>query len=104
MEQIGFKPGYYEWLVYLNGEFFYSFSDDISDDIPIDASYSDLESIVEDYITLMQFHLWEDGKDELDPKYIPELKRQILDEWAYHFGIEPGTMENPKFTISNNIN
>ena len=88
MNELEFRAGYYEWNVFVNGDCFYTFGDGISEDILEDTTYEDLEGIVDFYIDGMQNDLKDDDKEPLEEKYIPELRKQMLDRWSYHFGIE----------------
>lgn len=99
MSGIEFKVGYYEWHIYLNGELFYTFLGD--DDVLLNGIYSiehpedyyederfaSLEEIVDWFIDDMQRILEEDDKEPLEEKYIPELKKQMIEQWGWHFGV-----------------
>lgn len=92
-EIIEFKVGYYEWNVFVNGKYFYTFnSDSVSESVPFDANLADLENIVEDYINYMQLDLGiKNDEDEnikpLKNSSIPMLKKLMVNMWAIHFGI-----------------
>lgn len=88
MDKLEFKAGYYEWNVFVNDNCFYTFGDGISENINENTTYEDLEGIVDFYIDGMQMELKEDDKESLEEKYIPELKKQMLEKWSYYFGIE----------------
>ena len=87
MDRIEFEVGYHEWNVFVNDDCFYTFGDDISEDITEDTTCEDLECIIDDYIGAMQLDLKENDKEPLKEKYICILKLQMFDAWSYHFGI-----------------
>lgn len=87
MDELMFRAGYYEWNVFVNDDYFYTFGNDVSEDINDSTTYEDLEGIVDFYIDGMQEELKEDDKEPLEEKYIPELKKQMLEQWSHHFGI-----------------
>lgn len=84
-KEIAFEAGYYEWNVFLNGKIFYSFDVDAEDfnDLNTDS----LKDFVSDCIETMQEALKEEGKPQLEEKYIYELKGQMVEKWGYHFEI-----------------
>ncbi len=84
MLNVEFKAGYYEWNVFINGEYFYTFGDSVDEDIYEDT---DIELVVEDYIDLMQMDLYDNDREPLDEKYIPELKKQMMEVWGCYYGI-----------------
>lgn len=88
MNKIAFRAGYYEWNVFVNDDCFYTFSNGISEEIHEDTTYEDLQDIVDFYVDAMQMELKEYDKEQLEEKYIPELKRQMIEMWSNHFGIE----------------
>ena len=87
MNELEFRAGYYEWNIFINDDCFYTFDDGISENILEDTTYEDLESIVDFYIDGMQNDLRDDDKEPLEEKYILELKKQMLEQWSRHFGI-----------------
>ena len=87
MDELLFRAGYYEWNIFINDDCFYTFDDGISENILEDTTYEDLESIVDFYIDGMQNDLRDDDKEPLEEKYILELKKQMLEQWSRHFGI-----------------
>ena len=88
MDELMFRAGYYEWNVFVNDDCFYTFGHGISEDINDSTTYEDLESIVDFYIDGMQNDLKDNNKELLEERHIPELKKQMLKQWSYHFGIE----------------
>ena len=88
MKEVLFRAGYYEWNVFVGDDYFYTFGDGISEEIHEDTTYEDLQGIVDFYVDGMQMELEEDDKEPLEEKYIPELKRQMVKIWSYHFGIK----------------
>ena len=88
MNKLLFRAGYHEWNIFINDDCFYTFGDDISEDILEDTTYEDLEFIVDDCIDAMQLDLKDNDRELLEEEYIPELKKQMLGKWSYHFGIE----------------
>ena len=87
MSRVEFKAGYYEWNIFIDGEYFYTFGDGVGEDIPYDATYADLENIVEDYIDYMNMDLQTNEKDMLDESLRAELKEQMVALWGYHYGV-----------------
>lgn len=87
MKNIQFRPGYYEWNVYLDDECIYTFGSDFDEVITNDTTCDDLKCIVDDHIYCMQEELLDNDKTPLDDKYIPVLKQQMLKQWSYHFNI-----------------
>lgn len=89
MSKVEFRVGYYEWNIYINGKHFYTFNDGIGEDIHEDTTYSDLEIIIEEYINLMNLDLQTSDKEMLEDEELEaELKKQMIEQWSYHFGIE----------------
>ena len=88
MKNVLFRAGYYEWNVFLDDDCIYSFDHNISEDFTEDTTYAELEDLVNDCIYCMQEDLKDKGSEQLEEKYIPELKKQMLEKWGYHFGIE----------------
>ena len=88
MSKVLFRAGYHEWNVFVDDDYFYTFGDGISEEIHEDTTYEDLQVIVDFYVDAMQTELKEDDKEQLEEKYIPELKTQMLEQWSYRFGIE----------------
>ena len=88
MNNVRFRAGYYEWNVFVDDDCFYTFGDGISEEIHEDTTYEDLQGIVDFYVDAMQTELKEDDKEQLEEKYILELKKQMLEQWGYHFGVE----------------
>lgn len=87
MSKVLFRAGYYEWNVFIGDDCIYSFGD-VGEDITEDTTYTELEYFVDDCIYCMQEDLEDKGREQLEEKYIPELKKQMLEQWGYHFGIE----------------
>lgn len=87
MNRVEFKAGYYEWNVFINGEYFYTFGDDVSENIPYPCTLDDLENVVEDYINYMDIALMNDEKEPFPNELRAELKEKMIDVWAYHYGI-----------------
>lgn len=54
---IDFQPGYYEWLVYVNGNCVYSFGD-LTDEVPSPLTEENLEPVVDDLIEQMKYDFW----------------------------------------------
>ena len=88
MNKLEFKAGYYEWNIFINDDCFFTFDCDIGEDIDENTTYEYLKFIVDNCIDAMQLELKENDKEPLEEKYIPELKKQMLEMWSYHFGIE----------------
>lgn len=88
MSKVEFMAGYYEWNIYIDNKHFYTFGDGIGEYIQEDTTYSDLESIAEEYIDMMNIDLQTNDKEMLEDEEIKaELKKQMVDKWSYHFGI-----------------
>ena len=87
MNDIRFRAGYYEWNVFIGENWIYSFND-VSEDITEDMHIQELGYLVDDLINHMQEELEDEGKEQLEEKYILELKRQMIEMWSYHYDIE----------------
>lgn len=85
--RVEFKAGYYEWNIFIDGEYFYTFGDGIEEDIHGDTTYSELESIVESCMECMDIALMNDEKEAFPNELRAELKEQMMAVWAYHYGI-----------------
>lgn len=96
---IEFQAGYYEWLVYLDGETVYAWVDFI-DQIPYPLRQkADLENTVDDLIEQMKWD-FDTGEIEIDPRIKAELydnlenlKEQMINRLYYEYG-EPNEREN----------
>ena len=86
MRKIDFVAGYYEWNVYIDGEYFYTFGDGISDDVIACATYSELENVVEDYIDCMNLALTNDEKEPFPNELRNELKEKMIEQFVYQYG------------------
>lgn len=112
MRKIEVKPGYYEWEIYVNDKLYYSiddqfladdilaygFADDANPDDISDVTYEGLEEVADMYIVPMQDEIQdriENHSDENDgytffnltSEEINELRRQLVQVWAQHFGV-----------------
>lgn len=87
MSRVEFLAGYYEWNVYIDGEYFYTFGDGISDDVTTCTTYSELENIVDDYIDCMDIALTNDEKESLPNELKNELKAKMIEQFVYQYGI-----------------
>ena len=87
MNRIEFKAGYYEWNIFIDGDYFYTFGADISEEFHEDITCAELENIVEDCIDCMNIDLQTNEKDMLDESLRAELKEQMVAVWSYHYGI-----------------
>lgn len=87
MSRVEFLAGYYEWNVYIDGEYFYTFGDGISDDVTACTTYSELENIVDDYIDFMNLALINDEKEPFPNELKNELKKKMIGQFVYQYGI-----------------
>ena len=87
MNRVEFKAGYYEWNVFVDGEHFYTFGDDISENIPYPCTLDELENVVEDYIECMNIALMNDEKEAFPNELRIELKEKMMAVWACHYGV-----------------
>lgn len=88
MCNIEFKAGYWEWNVFVNNEFYYTFGDSLTDDIPCNATVDDVERVVHDYLRLMEYDLMNRDENEYDEntrkprlneEQKTELERQMIE-------------------------
>ena len=87
MNRVEFLAGYYEWNIYIDGEYFYTFGDGISDDVIACTTYSELENIVDDYIDFMNLALINDEKEPFPNELRNELKEKMIEQFVYQYGI-----------------
>lgn len=87
MNRVEFRAGYYEWNVVVDGEHFYTFGDDVSENIPYPCTLDELENVVEDYINCIDIALMNDEKEPFPNELRAELKEKMMAVWAYHYGI-----------------
>lgn len=97
MCNVEFKAGYWEWNVFVDDEFYYTFGDSLTDDIPYPCIVDDVEGVVDDYLYLMEYVLTNRDEDEYDEntrkpwlneEQIAELKRQMIEALCSWCGIE----------------
>ena len=96
---IEFKAGYYEWNIFVDNEFYYTFGDSLTDDIPCNATVTvdDVERIVHDCLRLMEYDLINRDENEYDEntrkpwlneEQKTELERQMIEILCSYCGIE----------------
>lgn len=78
---IDFKPGYYEWLVFLNGKCVHSFGD-LSEDI---AEGYTVEEIVDTSVDVWEMNLEENQVYPFTEKETEELKNMMIKELNYYY-------------------
>lgn len=83
MNRVEFLAGYYEWNVYVDGEYFYTFGDGISDDVTTCTTYPDLVNVVDDYIDCMNLALVNYEKEPFPNELRNELKEKMIERFMY---------------------
>ena len=88
MCNIEFKAGYYEWNVFVDDEYYYTFGEGITEDIPYNANKDDMENAVDELIFCMNYDLMNNeeynGRLPLNDEQTAELKKQMITELSYY--------------------
>lgn len=100
LKGITFSAGYHEWNVFKGDECIYTFDGGISEEFGEGTTYEELITYIDMCIEAMYEHWKAEEKELLDEIYIPELKRQMAEEWSSYFDI---SMENKISTPSVHI-
>lgn len=87
MCNVEFKAGYYEWNVFVD-EYYYTFGEGITENIPYNANKDDMENAVDELIFCMNCDLMNNekynGRLPLNDEQTAELKKQMIIELSYY--------------------
>jgi hypothetical protein len=85
---VEFKPGYYEWNVFVDGNIFYTF-EDFTEDIPYPLTRKNLIEFCEDMISVMKIDLSDNSNmyagKEYDPFILIVLEEEMKKEIWYRY-------------------
>lgn len=99
-----FKAGYYEWNVFIDDEFVYSFGD-FSDYIDEEDTVKQLTYVVNESIDCMLEDFAEKGKGGVfTNNELTELKKQMIERLGYHYGVDISVYKMTKDEIISQLN